>query len=410
MDTRKELTNLGAESCEFDIRVTLDEDLDFAMADQITLERRMEDFYKLGKMKYGHISGIEVGDNAGIQDTFGRYHVHVMVVLYNRTSNRAMIKNLSLDTYSGFYCANRNKNYAITGQLDYHSKMKTKIPGQPAIWKSWGIFPNTRRRRTVEERESDIHNETKAKQDAWRRKKELILAASWDRMDEEFPGFRFSSMGKNMVDYYNVQRRDEFNANLEGDLDNAIIWGPTGTGKSSSIAYLFPKCYKKQKGTHFWDGYDRKNPDHDIVWIDEMSLETMKTISGKTDGGFEFFKELGDRYPVFVDQKYNKGEFIRPKRIIVTMNEHPTSLLPDRASAVNKAALYRKFHIYNVAEWLDLHDLECTNKGVRKRTIDLTGDESDSEPTVVTSVPPKERGLSFSKEFFKQQAFSYLNK
>ena len=34
------------------------------------------------------------------------------------------------------------------------------------------------------------------------------------------------------------------------------------------------------------------------------------------------------------------------------MNEHPSSLLPERAVEVNKQALYRKFRIWHVCEWL----------------------------------------------------------
>jgi hypothetical protein len=408
MDTKKSLQNLGAESCEFDIRITLDQDLDFAMTDLAQFTSRMEAFWKTGKMKYGHISGIEIGDNGKIPETFGRYHVHVMVVLYNRTSNRAMIKHLHLDAYSGFYCSNRNKDYPITGQLDYHSKMKTKIEGQPALHKSWGTFPITRRRRTPEQREEDFANGKKQRIDDFQRKKELILAGNFKQLEAEFQTWQFSSVGKNMIDFYNRQRRDEHNANLEGELDNYIIWGPTGTGKSSSVAFLYPNAYKKQKGTHFWDGYDRTDPNHKVVWIDEMSLETMKTISGKADGGFEFFKELGDRYPIFVDQKYNKGEYIRPKSVIVTMNEHPTSLLPERASAINKAALYRKFRIMHVSEWLHMHGLVCTTQGVRRAEVIEVSDSEATEPITVTSVEPKERGFSFVKEYFDQQAFKHL--
>ena len=45
---------------------------------------------------------------------------------------------------------------------------------------------------------------------------------------------------------------DKYNAPLK-ELKNYIIWGPSGSGKSSSVAKLFPNCYKKQKGTQFWD-------------------------------------------------------------------------------------------------------------------------------------------------------------
>ena len=74
-------------------------------------------------------------------------------------------------------------------------------------------------------------------------------------------------------------------------------------------------------------------------------------------------KELGDRYPVTVDEKYTKGYKIRPKMIIITMNEHPETLLPKRAVEVNKKALYRKFKILHVTQWLAMNNLRCTSQG-----------------------------------------------
>ena len=40
------------------------------------------------------------------------------------------------------------------------------------------------------------------------------------------------------------QSNDIYTRNIEGDLKNYIIWGDSGTGKSSSIALLYPNCYK----------------------------------------------------------------------------------------------------------------------------------------------------------------------
>ena len=163
-----------------------------------------------------------------------------------------------------------------------------------------------------------------------------MVCGQWEQLDVEFPGFIYSSMGQSMKREVLKQSNDEFCKPLTGPLENYIIWGPSGSGKSSSVALLYPDCYKKQKGTQYWDGYDKTDPNHAIVWIDEMSKETLATITGKVDGGFEFLKELADRYPVTVDEKYTKGYKIRPRKIIITMNEHPTSLLPDRAVEVNK--------------------------------------------------------------------------
>lgn len=152
---------------------------------------------------------------------------------------------------------------------------------------------------------------------------------------------------------------------LEGDLHDRffIIYGPTGTGKSSSISYLFPNCYKKQKGTDKWDLYDNDNPDHKIVWIDEMSKETLETLTGKSKGGFEFLKELCDRYPVTVDGKYMASDSIRPEYIYITMNEHPNSLLPDRAQFINQEVLHRKINCLTVHDWLLRNNLRLKENG-----------------------------------------------
>ena len=46
------------------------------------------------------------------------------------------------------------------------------------------------------------------------------------------------------------------------------------------MVLLYPECYKKQKGSQYWDGYDKNDPGHKTVWIDEMSVETLRTLTG----------------------------------------------------------------------------------------------------------------------------------
>ena len=52
------------------------------------------------------------------------------------------------------------------------------------------------------------------------------------------------------------------------------------------------------------------------------------------------------------------------KMIIITMNEHPDTLLPKRGVEVNRQALYRKFKILHVTEWLKMNNLKNTQNGV----------------------------------------------
>lgn len=363
-------------SDQFDIRVTINyqpeadtiEEAEKVMFyyDIQRIETYLNNYYLTGKVRYYHISGIEIGSNDRIQDVFGKHHVHVALVLHNYTTLGSVRKLLHLKEFEGYYISARNKKLKISGWLDYHAKMTTKIDGEPAFRVQMGELPRDKMaNRNAEEFHSSKDASMEMRRKEWKRRKYLIINGDYDTLDYEFPGFRYSTQGRSMINDLMKQRNDEHCQPVVGELRNYIIWGASGTGKSASVAFIYPRCYKKQKGTQFWDGYDRTNPDHKVVWIDEMSKETLKCMSGKADGGFEFLKELGDRYPVTVDAKYMPAQKIRPNQIIITMNEHPTSLLPDRAQAINKEALYRKFHIISVNDWLYKWNLKCVpGKGV----------------------------------------------
>lgn len=306
----------------------------------------VEDVCEHSSVRYCHVSGMEFGTVPGRTD-FGMNHVHVALILSNYTSKRSIVKKFTIPD-AGYYVEPRDKTLSLEGWVQYHSKVNTKVnPGEGLIFQ-FGELPTERVKRKADELTVLERGKMDKKKTDWARKKHLMIMNDWTGLDDEFPGFIYSSMGQSMKREVMKQANDEWTKPLQGKLKNYIIWGPSGSGKSSSVALLFPNCYKKQKGSQYWDAYDKTNPDHGVVWIDEMSKETLKSFSGKMDGGFEFLKELADRYPVTVDEKYTKGYKIRPKTIIITMNEHPTSLLPDRAVEVNKQALFRKFRVLYV--------------------------------------------------------------
>ena len=312
-----------------------------------TFKKFCEDYVTEGAVRYMHVSNAEVGDIPG-RSSFGELHIHIALVLHNYTSKRSIVRRFT-NPERGWYVEPRNKDKSIDGWIEYHSKQRTKVkPDEEPLIFVYGQLPRVRAKRKGTELTPAEEAKRKKKFDDWERKKYLMRMNCWETLDEEYPGFIYSSMGQSMKREVMKQANDEWTKPLEGQLRNFIIWGPSGSGKSSSVAMLYPNCYKKQKGSQYWDAYDKVNPDHAVVWIDEMSKETLKTMTGKMDGGFEFLKELADRYPVTVDEKYTKGYKIRPKMIIITMNEHPTSLLPDRAVEVNKQALFRKFKIMHV--------------------------------------------------------------
>lgn len=339
---------------QWDIRLNVPEEKD--VEEILTnIKRRWE----RDNIVYVHVSGVEKSH------TSGQKHVHIALILYNKTSKNSIIRKYVTNPRLGFYVAPRDLTKSLEEWIAYHAKPQSKIDPNVPFLIVMGKLPRSRRSFTEEEKKEREVAKMSAKAQLWARRRELILKQDWEQLDLEFPGFIWSTSGQNMKRELLKQANDEFNEPLQGELKNYIIWGPSGSGKSSSISLLYPNCYKKQKGTQFWDAYDRTNPDHAIVWIDEMSKETLKTLTGKPDGGFEFLKELGDRYAVTIDEKYTKGYKIRPKMLIITMNEHPETLLPKRAVEVNKQALYRKFNIMHVTEWLRLNNLKNTPNGVK---------------------------------------------
>lgn len=344
--------DLKERSDQFDIRLNLEDDQH--LTDIVSLCKHL---FTSGYARYIHVTSTEVGNNPKF-DSFQRQHVHIALVLFNYTSRGAIVKKFKLRDQS-YYIACRNKSLSITGWINYHGKPQSKLdPDIPFLFQG-GTLPRERKMLQESEENNDSKKDTKYKE--WKRRKELMQQLNWEQLDREFPGFIWTSQGQSMK--REIMKQSNKGLGVLPKLENYIIWGDSGTGKSSSIALLYPHCYKKQKGSQYWDGYDKSNPEHETVWIDEMSKETLATLTGKQDGGFEFLKELADRYPVTVDEKYTKGFKIRPKRILITMNEHPTSLLPDRAIEVNKRALYRKFKILHISDWLNLNGLLVTSKG-----------------------------------------------
>jgi hypothetical protein len=339
---------------QWDIRLNVpqNQDVDLVIAN---IKRRFSE----DNIVYVHVSGVEKST------TSEQRHVHIALVLQNWTSKNSIIRKYIINPGLGFYVAARNPTLSLDDWVAYHSKRETKEDPNVPLLLMLGTLPRKRTNSTDEEKMEKSKRQKSEKTRQWERRRELVKRQEWDTLDEEFPGFIWTTSGQNMKRELLKQQNDEFNEPLQGPLNNYIIWGASGTGKSSSISLLYPECYKKQKGTQYWDAYDKMDPNHAVVWIDEFSKETLQTLCGKPDGGFEFLKELGDRYPVTVDEKYTKGYKIRPKMIIITMNEHPDTLLPNRAVEVNKKALYRKFKIIHIAAWLAMNNLMNTNEGVK---------------------------------------------
>ena len=82
------MADLRIRSDQWDVRLNVPNDI----VNQSVLNI-VKDYYESGKVRYCHVSGVEVGDVPG-RTSYGERHVHIALVLYNYTSRGAIIKKL----------------------------------------------------------------------------------------------------------------------------------------------------------------------------------------------------------------------------------------------------------------------------------------------------------------------------
>nr|QTE03581.1 MAG: putative replication protein [Turdus naumanni CRESS-DNA-virus sp.] len=156
-------------------------------------------------------------------------------------------------------------------------------------------------------------------------------------------------------------------------LDNYFIHGEPGTGKSSSVDFLYPDCYRKIKNNEKWDSYYTLREGHKTVYFDEMdSVDEFDLCMG----GYTGIKTCTDVYPFAVRQNYgNRQLMVNPDRFIITSNFTPSHIF----STLNKygrmpqnldmmlATFARRFHIMHVSEWMEHMNLYFDKTLMRTR-------------------------------------------
>lgn len=146
-------------------------------------------------------------------------------------------------------------------------------------------------------------------------------------------------------------------------IENYFIYGDSGTGKSSSVDYLFPCCYRKIKNNEKWDSYYNLREGHEVVYFDEMdSTDEFEMCMG----GFVGIKEKTDIYPFPVRQNYgNRSLMIRPKMFIITSNFTPSQIFASENKYGRKPqhlemmlrTFNRRFKVMHVSEWHAMHNI-----------------------------------------------------
>ena len=152
--------------------------------------------------------------------------------------------------------------------------------------------------------------------DRW---EEAWQAAKRGRIDE-VPAdirWRFYSTFKKVAAEYK-----EPPARLE-KLNNLWIVGPSGTGKSHFAHETYPGAYKKEFNK-WWDNYQDDNEAHQTVILDDLHFKWAEK---------ERLKNWADVYPFMAEFK-GGSMLIRPKRIVVTSNFHPSQVKTEPSAAI----------------------------------------------------------------------------
>lgn len=281
-----------------------------------------------GRLRYVLVGGPEIGTQPTHSD-FATRHIHVALVFHNPTTRNAILKMFNVK--KGFYLQPRNRALPIGGWRDHHIKVDTKIdPNILCLFEAGELPADTKKVYTLRSAEEKRH------------KNDEVLRLIYDHVkigtpeDEIFKLYprnwtMYGEKIKSMV----VQRSDFFKQN--GDPH---IWlhGTAGEGKSSLIAYIYPKVYKKNLYNRFFDLY--KPTEHTHVVLEDLDHAACETLS------LNFIKTLCDESGFTYDQKYKAAQPARTT-VVVTSQFTISSIVAHLDKQIEIAeqakALHRRF-------------------------------------------------------------------
>ncbi len=161
----------------------------------------------------------------------------------------------------------------------------------------------------------------KKEKERWTKALSAAKSGNFDEIDDDIRVRYYSTIKR----IYDDHRKDPEPISL---LTNEWVWGPTGTGKSRSVAAKYPNAYYKLLNK-WWDGYS----DQDTVVIEDLDPFNCKL------GGD--IKRWADHRPF--PAEYKGGvKVVRPKRIVITSNYHPSDIWSDPNTY---DPILRRFHL-----------------------------------------------------------------
>lgn len=143
----------------------------------------------------------------------------------------------------------------------------------------------------------------------WDEIHDYAIAGEWDKIDKEIKIKHYTNLKKIKQD------NQVFMLEPIPTLAHEWVYGPTGTGKSKEAREANPVFYNKLCNK-WWDGYNNEP----VVIIDDF--DTTHHVLG------HHLKIWGDHYSFNAEVKGGVLH-IRPQKIIITSNYHPTEIWRD---------------------------------------------------------------------------------
>lgn len=334
---------------QWDCRFNVQTDADLA-----ELLAAIKSHWESGVIKYVLVGGVEIGTRPN-QDDYLIKHVHCAVIFHNPISKSAVLKNWHIKQGNGYYLVPRNRNYPYTGWRDHHIKLFSKVDPKSLTLFEMGELP----------RDAQVAQFTKRSDEEKKRKIDDVLIDMRTLIEEGREKEAFTKYPRNYLQYGEKikalvsQKRDFFNT--KGD-PHIWLYGPAGTGKTAILSFLYPKYFKKNLISKFFDLFE---PDvHTHVLLEDLDHEAIDRL------GINFIKTICDEAGFPIDQKYKTPQLVRTT-CLVTSNFTIDSILTDvRGMEENKSALLRRFwhlNIFALLRVLGLKLLPKYERGILKR-------------------------------------------
>nr|QTE03781.1 MAG: replication protein [Grus japonensis parvo-like hybrid virus] len=316
------------EDRQWDIRLNIGDDNEYL--EEIKTSVELE--HVNGKFKYILLSGVEVGTQPTHSDYQVR-HIHAAVIFHNRASKASILNNWHVKEGKGYYMVPRNRDMPLSGWREHHIKEFSKEDPTKLVLFEAGELPRDTAKRGAMPLRSEQEKKMKT-DDVIIDMRRLLEEGKADQAFQLYPR-NYMQYGEKLKSMIFQHKKAFFGKHTDPHI---YLYGFPGSGKTSLFQLIYPKSYKKDLLSHFFDLYDEEVHTHVILEdLDSTALEKLSV---------QFLKTICDEAGFTIDQKYKTPQTTRAT-ILITSNQDLNSLLNGvddiKDLEVQKAALARRF-------------------------------------------------------------------